>query len=396
MRNPFYVYDSTQGINAFQAGQEAREKRETKNVLAGIGQQAASGDLEGARKNALAAGQFGVANDFTQQLGQMKAEERAYLEEFYDDVGVAVLTAQDEATFERNKQLLTQKYPQAAGLISQYGFQDRDFIAGDVVGAKELFKQNAPAKPPSGFQRRPDGGLEPIPGGPNSYEYLANKPPSKQIVDTNEGFNNKPTPTNVTKAQQVLDEADLTLAMLDDFESVLKNPNTGLVGDIRGIAQGTGQQTMALMQWVSGEADKAIEDIIASESDVSTNMFTLDPTLSAQELLENVLTYRLAKMSDPTGKLSDRDVEEAKKALGFNRSLTGAGDIQARMDQMRRMVTKQQDIAKRRLRVQEPVPKPNGRTALPAGIPAGSVQIGTSNGKPVYEAPDGSRYIDEG
>jgi hypothetical protein len=30
---------------------------------------------------------------------------------------------------------------------------------------------------------------------------------------------------------------------------------------------------------------------------------------------------------------------------------------------------------------------------LPSGIPSGSVQIGTSKGKPVYKAPDGKQYV---
>jgi hypothetical protein len=30
---------------------------------------------------------------------------------------------------------------------------------------------------------------------------------------------------------------------------------------------------------------------------------------------------------------------------------------------------------------------------LPPGIPSGSVQIGTSKGKPVYKAPDGKQYV---
>jgi hypothetical protein len=30
---------------------------------------------------------------------------------------------------------------------------------------------------------------------------------------------------------------------------------------------------------------------------------------------------------------------------------------------------------------------------LPSGIPPGSVQIGTSKGKPVYKAPDGKQYV---
>lgn len=34
------------------------------------------------------------------------------------------------------------------------------------------------------------------------------------------------------------------------------------------------------------------------------------------------------------------------------------------------------------------------KTSLPAGIPEGSKQIGTSKGKPVYQAPNGKRYIE--
>jgi len=34
------------------------------------------------------------------------------------------------------------------------------------------------------------------------------------------------------------------------------------------------------------------------------------------------------------------------------------------------------------------------KPSLPAGIPQGSKQIGTSNGKPVYQAPNGKRYIE--
>jgi hypothetical protein len=30
---------------------------------------------------------------------------------------------------------------------------------------------------------------------------------------------------------------------------------------------------------------------------------------------------------------------------------------------------------------------------LPPGIPPGSVQVGTSKGKPVYKAPDGKQYV---
>lgn len=35
------------------------------------------------------------------------------------------------------------------------------------------------------------------------------------------------------------------------------------------------------------------------------------------------------------------------------------------------------------------------KSSLPAGIPQGSKQVGTSNGKPVYQAPNGKRYIED-
>lgn len=39
--------------------------------------------------------------------------------------------------------------------------------------------------------------------------------------------------------------------------------------------------------------------------------------------------------------------------------------------------------------------KPGAAAALPKGVPAGSKQIGTAKGKPVFQAPDGKRYVVE-
>lgn len=40
-------------------------------------------------------------------------------------------------------------------------------------------------------------------------------------------------------------------------------------------------------------------------------------------------------------------------------------------------------------------PAPTMKPSMPAGIPQGSKQVGTSNGKPVYQAPNGKRYIED-
>lgn len=39
---------------------------------------------------------------------------------------------------------------------------------------------------------------------------------------------------------------------------------------------------------------------------------------------------------------------------------------------------------------------PSGPQQLPPGLPQGSVLIGTANGRPVYQAPNGERFIDDG
>lgn len=40
-------------------------------------------------------------------------------------------------------------------------------------------------------------------------------------------------------------------------------------------------------------------------------------------------------------------------------------------------------------------PKPGAAAALPKGVPAGSKHVGTAKGKPVFQAPDGKRYVVE-
>lgn len=40
-------------------------------------------------------------------------------------------------------------------------------------------------------------------------------------------------------------------------------------------------------------------------------------------------------------------------------------------------------------------PKPGAAAALPKGVPTGSKQVGTAKGKPVFQAPDGKRYVVE-
>lgn len=43
-----------------------------------------------------------------------------------------------------------------------------------------------------------------------------------------------------------------------------------------------------------------------------------------------------------------------------------------------------------------PLPAPAPAQQIPSGLPPGSVMIGTANGRPVYQAPNGERFIDDG
>lgn len=201
-----------------------------------------------------------------------------------------------------------------------------------------------------------------------------------------------PTTASQTRAQETIDSADLTLATINDMREVLSPQNTGAVGDIRRFFQGVGQQSEAARQWLGGQADEIIGEILDNDDPLNTNLFTLDPSLSAMELLENVLTYRLARTNDDNGKVSDEDFTAAKGSLGFDKIFTGAGDISAKLDSFEKIVLKQKSIAERRLGMEQGKDKKPGKTGLPSGIPAGSRVVGTVGGFPVYEAPDGSRY----
>lgn len=75
--------------------------------------------------------------------------------------------------------------------------------------------------------------------------------------------------------------------------------------------------------------------------------------------------------------------------------------IQARLDEARRLAA---DVRRRLAELTDgggdapsraPAPAAPRQQGLPPGLPPGSRQIGTSGGKPVYQTPDGKRFIEE-
>lgn len=129
----------------------------------------------------------------------------------------------------------------------------------------------------------------------------------------------------------VLAQGDL-LATIDQVESVLQEENVGLTGSVRNIMFGTAQQLGALDKVLKISSTVMRNDANLDES-VMSKMF--DPKLSKLELLKTILAYRFARSLDSKGRLSDKDIEQAKQSIGLGKKLVGIGDIRARLQQMR-------------------------------------------------------------
>lgn len=94
-----------------------------------------------------------------------------------------------------------------------------------------------------------------------------------------------------------------------------------------------------------------------------------------------------------SGGLSDNPMKQAQDAVDFARGLydqnqqaapaTGAAPPPS--------VVRTPQAASPNL-IQSSAPQQQ----IPSGLPAGSVMIGTANGRPVYRTPDGERFIDDG
>ena len=154
------------------------------------------------------------------------------------------------------------------------------------------------------------------------------------------------TKANITKNQNIIDDGENTLGLIGDIREVVASENLGVVGDIRMFWQGIRGQIEATGEALTGDAvDRGATGNVAA---------WFNPDLSTQELLGNQLAYRLALANNPDGRISDPDFKNAQKALGFDRSFTGADDVMARLSAFERQIVRAQDIAYRRLGQERP------------------------------------------
>ena len=182
--------------------------------------------------------------------------------------------------------------------------------------------------------------------------------PTTGEVTIEEGAIIEATPTVRTRAQEKLDEIESAIGVMGDIRNVIKPENVGLSGDLRNFVFGTAQQAEAFR--ISLEGLKG--DVAA---DLSANGFTgnqfkfFDPNLSQLDALENLLAYKLARSLDPSGRLSDFDVQNAKQSIGLGKKLTGIRDVGTRLDAIEQTLIRERNIQNKRLGIITPEQAPS-------------------------------------
>lgn len=166
----------------------------------------------------------------------------------------------------------------------------------------------------------------------------------------------------VTSRKQLdkIQSIDVVSAGFDDLESILKEENIGLSGAVRKRVFGFRQQSQAFQDFFVKLQKEVQTDAIGNSSQPNKSKFSpdaklfdidklFDESLDEQDTLATILAYRLARSLDPGARLSDVDVENAKKVIGLNSILTGKASIKAKFGAIRRQLGRERQAAERRL-----------------------------------------------
>jgi hypothetical protein len=169
-----------------------------------------------------------------------------------------------------------------------------------------------------------------------------------------------PTTAMVTKAHEGIKNSELLRGLTKDLRAVLKPENVGVVADLRQAAYGaTGQAEAAgslfsrtwseslqepneLTKLLRTEMELAEEDM-AKNSDLVSGVSVVndrvwfDPSLSEAEVLGQIITYKVARIDEPGGRLSVDDAERAEKKIGMNRVFAYVPDVLVRLDVIDKM-----------------------------------------------------------
>jgi hypothetical protein len=143
------------------------------------------------------------------------------------------------------------------------------------------------------------------------------------------------TPATKTDFQKIENNALSTLGLIDDFKDALTPQTAGLIADVSRTVEGAIQQGGAVSQFFTGLKNQAETQLNTKEAGMlskATGKNIFDPNLSAIDFMEVAMVFRVAKVLDPSGRLSDEDFKQAQKALGFDRALTGEAQLRQRID----------------------------------------------------------------
>lgn len=120
---------------------------------------------------------------------------------------------------------------------------------------------------------------------------------------------------------------------------------------------------------LSGKVERIAENFTADDYKPATRLLTLMETIAAN-----------AQKQFRGGRLSNQAKEDLENALSVLGNFTSGPKAVAALDQLETIIERH-------------FGRPSDAGKLPEGVPAGSKQIGTSGGNPVYEDKDGKRYI---
>ena len=149
------------------------------------------------------------------------------------------------------------------------------------------------------------------------------------------------TTTIETKTTEAIDIVDNTLGIIDDFtEQLTSSGQVGVIGALRRIVQGAGEQ-------LNGLKDAILRDIEVTGSDFEL-IAMFDESLPKIDFLGNELAYALARAREPSGRLGVDDLKSARKSLRIEDMLTGKRTIEATLGSFKKVLNRTRGIAFRR------------------------------------------------
>ena len=124
-----------------------------------------------------------------------------------------------------------------------------------------------------------------------------------------------------TKLQESYVSDENYLATLDQVMPLLREENFGIPGGIRAWYRDIKGSGGAFDAWIGGvRQDATLQGGKGDEQFTYSKWFDESlQDLSATDMLMNTIAYMKAKSLDSGGRVSDKDVENQKRALGFER-----------------------------------------------------------------------------